>query len=83
MWSFKLKEVLFDCLNSLKVDKTEGKMHSLFNYVFRGQHLSAKGAPTCLECNFIFLKFIIRYHFMTGLTVHFAVTVFVNYATLL
>lgn len=42
MWSFKLKEMLFACLNSLKVDKTEGNTHSLLNSVSRGQHLSAK-----------------------------------------
>lgn len=42
MCSLKLEEVLFDSLNSLKVDKMEGNTHSLFNSVSRGQHLSAK-----------------------------------------
>lgn len=42
MWSFKLKEVLFDCLDSLRVDKMEGNTHSFFSNVSRGLHLFAK-----------------------------------------
>lgn len=42
--SMKLKEKLPDCQNfcPLKVNKTEGNIHSLFNNVSRCQHLSAK-----------------------------------------
>lgn len=42
IWYTKLKEELPDCenLSPFKMDKTEGNIHSLYNNVFRSQHLS-------------------------------------------